>query len=47
MMLLAGWVYARHGGLVFLGMAAISGMALVLIAPLARVMSRPLQAGPG
>jgi PPP family 3-phenylpropionic acid transporter len=36
MMLLSGALYARIGGLTFLAMAAISGSALLLIAPLAR-----------
>ena len=36
MMLLSGWLYARHGGLVFLAMAVVAGLALVLVRPLAR-----------
>jgi PPP family 3-phenylpropionic acid transporter len=36
MMLLSGWLYARHGGLVFLAMAVVAGAALVLVGPLAR-----------
>ena len=36
MMLLSGWLFARHGGLVFLAMAAMSGTALILVGPLAR-----------
>lgn len=40
MMLLSGWLYARHGGLVFLAMAAVGGSALLLVAPLARITAR-------
>ncbi len=36
MMLLSGWLYARIGGHVFLAMAAVSGLALLLVRPLAR-----------
>jgi PPP family 3-phenylpropionic acid transporter len=36
MMLLSGWLYARHGGLVFLAMAVVAGAALFLVRPLAR-----------
>jgi PPP family 3-phenylpropionic acid transporter len=36
LMLLAGLLYARFGGAVFLAMAGISGMALLLVRPLAR-----------
>lgn len=37
MSLLAGWVYARHGGLVFLLMAASGGSALLLVPALRRL----------
>lgn len=40
MMLLSGWLYARHGGLVFLAMAAVGGSALLLCRPLAREIAR-------
>jgi len=36
MTLLAGWVYARHGGSVFLLMAAVGGSALLLVPALRR-----------
>ena len=36
MMLLSGWLYAGYGGLVFLAMAGVAGIALVLVGPLAR-----------
>jgi PPP family 3-phenylpropionic acid transporter len=38
LMLLAGALYARYGGLAFLAMAAIGGMALLLVWPLARAI---------
>lgn len=38
MMLLAGWLYARGGGLAFLAMAACGGAALLLVRPLARAV---------
>ena len=41
MMLLSGWLYARHGGLAFLAMAVSGGAALGLVAPLAQVANRP------
>jgi MFS transporter, PPP family, 3-phenylpropionic acid transporter len=44
MMLLSGWLYARYGGLVFLAMAVTGGAALVFVAPLARITSRPVAA---
>ncbi|HEX2941481.1 MAG TPA: MFS transporter [Rhodopila sp.] len=34
MMLLAGWLYARSGGLAFAGMAVVGGAALLLVRPL-------------
>ena len=34
LMLLAGFLYARFGGMAFLAMAAIGGSALVLVRPL-------------
>ena len=34
MMLLSGWLYAHFGGLVFLAMAGVSGLALLLVRPL-------------
>lgn len=34
MMLLAGWLYARSGGLAFAGMAVFGGAALLLVRPL-------------
>lgn len=37
MTLAAGWVYATHGGAVFLMMAASGGAALLLVAPLAKL----------
>jgi PPP family 3-phenylpropionic acid transporter len=43
MMLLAGWLYARHGGLAFVAMAVAGGTALVFVGPLARVMNRPVR----
>ena len=49
LMLLAGWLYARYDGLVFLAMAVIGGSALLLVAPLARairVVSSPSPAPP-
>jgi MFS transporter, PPP family, 3-phenylpropionic acid transporter len=36
MTVLCGWLYARFGGLAFLAMAAASGVALLLVRPLAR-----------
>jgi MFS transporter, PPP family, 3-phenylpropionic acid transporter len=36
MMLLAGWLYARSGGLAFLAMALLAAGALLLVRPLAR-----------
>ena len=36
MMLLSGWLYARHGGMVFWAMAVVAGMAAALVRPLAR-----------
>jgi len=36
LMLLSGVLYARFGGLVFLAMAGIAGMALLLVRPLVR-----------
>jgi PPP family 3-phenylpropionic acid transporter len=36
MMLVSGWLYARTGGHVFFAMAALSGLALLLMRPLAR-----------
>jgi PPP family 3-phenylpropionic acid transporter len=39
MMLIAGWVYARQGGLVFLLMAVVGGSALLLVGPLRRVLA--------
>jgi PPP family 3-phenylpropionic acid transporter len=38
LMLLAGALYARYGGLVFLAMAAVGGMALLVVRPLARAI---------
>ncbi len=35
MMLLSGWLYARYGGLVFLAMAVLAGLALFMVRPLA------------
>jgi MFS transporter, PPP family, 3-phenylpropionic acid transporter len=44
LMLLAGWLYARSGGLAFLAMAVLAGGALLLVRPLARAAaSRPVQ----
>jgi PPP family 3-phenylpropionic acid transporter len=37
LMLLAGVLYAHFGGLVFLAMAGVAGLALLLVRPLARV----------
>lgn len=37
MVLLAGWLYARHGGLAFAAMAVVGGLALLLVRPLARL----------
>jgi MFS transporter, PPP family, 3-phenylpropionic acid transporter len=36
MMLVAGWLYARSGGLAFLAMAVLAAGALLLVGPLAR-----------
>ena len=36
MMLVSGWLYASTGGYVFLAMAAMAGLALLLVRPLAR-----------
>lgn len=36
MMLVSGWLYARTGGHVFLAMAAVAGLALLLVRPLAK-----------
>ena len=36
MMMLSGWLYARHGGMVFWAMAVLAGLAAVLVRPLAR-----------
>jgi MFS transporter, PPP family, 3-phenylpropionic acid transporter len=36
-MLLAGFLYAHHGGMAFLAMAAIGGTALLLVRPLRRL----------
>jgi len=44
MMLLSGWLYARHGGLAFLAMAVVGGAAVVLVRPLARVTNRSVSA---
>ncbi len=41
-MLLSGWLYARYGGLVFLAMAGMAGMALLLVRPLARATGNGL-----
>ena len=38
LMLLAGFLYARFGGMAFLAMAAIGGSALVLVRPLGLAM---------
>ena len=35
-MLLSGWLYTQYGGLIFLAMAGMAGMALLLVRPLAR-----------
>jgi MFS transporter, PPP family, 3-phenylpropionic acid transporter len=44
LMLLAGWLYARSGGLAFLAMAVLAGSALFLVRPLARAAAgRPAQ----
>jgi MFS transporter, PPP family, 3-phenylpropionic acid transporter len=44
LMLLAGWLYARSGGLAFLAMAVLAGGALLLVRPLARAAAgRPVQ----
>jgi MFS transporter, PPP family, 3-phenylpropionic acid transporter len=40
MMLLAGWLYARSGGLAFLAMAVLAAGALLLVGPLARSTGR-------
>jgi MFS transporter, PPP family, 3-phenylpropionic acid transporter len=37
MTLLAGWIYARYGGAVFLVMAVVGGSALMLVPALRRV----------
>jgi MFS transporter, PPP family, 3-phenylpropionic acid transporter len=37
MTLLAGWIYARYGGAVFLVMAVVGGSALALVPALRRV----------
>jgi len=37
MVLLAGWLYAHHGGMAFAAMAAVGGLALLVVAPLARL----------
>ncbi len=39
LMLLAGLLYARFGGLAFLAMAAVAGTALLLVRPLARAQT--------
>jgi len=39
MMLLAGWLYARSGGLAFLAMAVAAGGALLLVRPLAQTVA--------
>jgi len=39
LMLLAGLLYARFGGAVFLAMAAIGGSAVVLVKPLRTAMA--------
>jgi hypothetical protein len=36
MMLVCGWLYAGTGGHVFLAMAALAGLALLLVRPLWR-----------
>jgi PPP family 3-phenylpropionic acid transporter len=36
LLLVAGWLYARSGGLAFVAMAAIGGTALLLVRPLRR-----------
>jgi MFS transporter, PPP family, 3-phenylpropionic acid transporter len=41
LMLLAGWLYARSGGLAFLAMAVLAGGALLLVRPLARAAAGP------
>jgi len=41
MMLLAGWLFARHGGMAFAAMAVPSGLALVLVWPLRRALTAP------
>ncbi len=38
LMLLAGFLYARFGGLAFLAMAAIGGSALLVVRPLRRAL---------
>jgi PPP family 3-phenylpropionic acid transporter len=44
-MLVSGWLYARHGGLAFLAMAAVAGSAALLVGPLFRATTRsPAQA---
>jgi PPP family 3-phenylpropionic acid transporter len=40
-MLIAGWVYARRGGLVFLLMAVLSGAALPIAVQLRRIAGPP------
>jgi PPP family 3-phenylpropionic acid transporter len=45
MTLLAGAVYARFGGAVFLVMAGVSGLGLLLVTPLRRVVRRAGPAG--
>jgi PPP family 3-phenylpropionic acid transporter len=44
MMLLSGWLYARHGSLAFLAMAVVGGAAASLVRPLARVTNRSVSA---
>lgn len=45
LMLVSGWLYARHGGLAFLAMAAVAGSAALLVGPLFRATTRsPAQA---